>query len=233
MISTAREILKPVLDLVYPTHCGGCGGHGEILCSACRQSLVSLDPPFVCPICGMRTGTEGLCGECISQRTYFEKGFYGFSFEGAMREAIHAFKFRGRTDVGRMLARIAGGGAVSALTGAIDAIVPMPVTERRLKARGFNQSFIIAEELSRSLGAPVDCESLVKVRQTEDQYTLSKKERKRNIRGAFSAAAGVAGLRLLVVDDLYTTGNTAREACRALLRAKTRTIYFFALARTP
>ncbi len=71
-----------------------------------------------------------------------------------MREAIHAFKFRGRIDVGRMLARMAGAGSVSALTGAIDAILPMPVTEKRLKERGFNQSFIIAEELSRLSARP-------------------------------------------------------------------------------
>ena len=107
-----------------------------------------------------------------------------------MREAIHAFKFRAKDGRGKDARAHCRGWRRKRPDRAIDAIVPMPVTEKRLKARGFNQSFIIAEELSRSLGAPVDCESLVKVRQTEDQYTLSKKERKRNIRGAFSAAAG-------------------------------------------
>ena len=232
LISTARDILRPVLDLVYPTRCGGCGGHGDVLCRACRQSLIALEGPFVCPVCGMWTGSEAVCGKCIAYPRYFEKGFYGFSFEGAMREAVHAFKFRGRIDVGRALARMAGAGGVRSLAGAVDGIVPVPVTEKRLKERGFNQSFIIAEELSRSLGAPVDCETLVKVKGTEDQYTLSKKDRRKNIRGAFSATRRLAGLRLLVVDDLYTTGNTAREACRTLLRARARTVYFFALART-
>ena len=150
-----------------------------------------------------------------------------------MREAIHAFKFNDRIDVGRALACMAGAGAVSALRGAVDSIVPVPVTEKRLKARGFNQSFIIAEELSQLLGAPVDCETLIKVRQTADQYTLSKKDRKKNIKGAFSTTRRVAGLSFLVVDDLYTTGNTAQEACRTLSAAGARTIYFFALARTP
>jgi ComF family protein len=233
LISTAREILKPVLELVYPTYCGGCGKQGDVLCRSCRQSLIPLDGPLVCPVCGMRTGSEALCGGCISHPIFFERGFYGFSFEGALREAVHAFKFKGRIDVGRALAREALPRAAACLANCVDAIVPVPVTERRLKARGFNQSFIIAEELSAALAAPVDCATLAKVRETEDQYTLSKKERKKNIRGAFSARRRVTGMRLLVVDDLYTTGNTAREAARTLVRAGAGRVYFFALGRTP
>ncbi len=124
---------------------------------------------------------------------------------------------------------------IAAHAGAFDVVIPVPVTSTRLKKRGFNQSFIIAGEISRITGAPVNYWTLVKVKETEDQYMLSKEERKRNIRGAFSLkdARSLAGKRLLLVDDLYTTGNTAREACRTLLRTKAKQILFFALARTP
>jgi ComF family protein len=151
-----------------------------------------------------------------------------------LREAIHAFKFGGRIDVGRAL-MLMGREKIAAHASAFDVVIPVPVTKKRLKKRGFNQSFIIAEEISRMTGAPVDSGTLVKVKETEDQYMLSKVERKRNIRGAFALinASPLAGRRLLLVDDLYTTGNTAREACRTLLRTGAKEVLFFALARTP
>ena len=234
LISTVREILKSVLELVYPVYCGGCGGEGEVLCHACRQSFITLESPFVCPSCGRWTGSDALCGGCITNPPYFTRGFYVFSFEGPLREAVHAFKFGGRIDVGRALMHM-GREKIASFADAFDLVIPVPLTSMRLKKRGFNQSFIIAGEISRITGAPVDCETLVKVKETEDQYMLSKAERKRNIRGAFSLknARPLAGKRLLLVDDLYTTGNTAREACRTLLRAKARQVLFFALARTP
>ncbi len=205
-----------------------------MLCHACMQSFIALESPFVCPSCGRRTGSDALCGGCITHPPYFTRGFYMFSFEGPLREALHAFKFGGRIDVGRALMRM-GRTRIASHAGAFDVVIPVPVTSTRLKQRGFNQSFIIADEISRMTDAPVDYGTLVKAKETEDQYMLSKEERKRNIRGAFSLkdAHSLAGKRLLLVDDLYTTGNTAREACRTLLRTRARQVLFFALARTP
>ena len=205
-----------------------------MLCHACRQSFITLETPFVCPSCGRWTGSDALCGGCIANPPNFTRGFYVFSFEGPLREAVHAFKFGGRIDVGKALMHM-GRETIAAHASAFDVAIPIPVTEKRLKKRGFNQSFIIAEEISRMTGAPVDSGTLVKVKETEDQYLLSKVERKRNIRGAFALidARHLAGRRLLLVDDLYTTGNTAREACRTLLRTGAKEVLFFALARTP
>ncbi len=205
-----------------------------MLCGECRRSFITLESPFVCPSCGRWTGSDALCGGCITHPPYFTRGVYVFSFEGPLREAVHAFKFGGRIDVGTALMHM-GRERIASFGGAFDLIIPMPVTDKRLKERGFNQSFIIAGEISRITGAPIDHETLVKAKETEDQYTLSKDERRRNVRGAFSLkdARTLAGKRLLLVDDLYTTGNTAREACRTLLRTKAKEILFFALARTP
>ncbi len=141
------------------------------------------------PSCGRWTGSDAVCGGCITHPPYFTRGFYVFSFEGPLREAVHAFKFGGRIDVGRALMRM-GRESIASLASAFDVVIPLPVTATRLKKRGFNQSFIMAEEISRMTGAPVDYGTLVKVKETEDQYTLSKEERKRNIRGAFSLKDG-------------------------------------------
>ncbi len=124
---------------------------------------------------------------------------------------------------------------VTALSGLVDYIVPMPVSMKRLKERGFNQSYIIAEELSRKMGTPVLHSALCKVKETRDQYTLSKEERRKNVKDAFAVTdvGSVRGKRLLLVDDLFTTGHTAAEAARALSRSGVREVRFFALARTP
>ncbi len=117
-----------------------------------------------------------------------------------------------------------------------DVIVPLPVTEKRLKERGFNQSYVMAEEIARITGKPLISSTLRKQKETRDQYTLSREERRKNVRGAFAVTAvethkGQA--HLLLVDDLMTTGYTVSEASRKLLSAKAKAVLVFALARTP
>ena len=235
MISLERDLLKPVLELVYPTYCGGCGGQGDVLCKACLDSFRPVDGIEACPVCGRWTGSAVECGACIVNPAPFERGSFGYVFEGPVREALHAFKFRGRKDVGRALVRTLEERIVL-MASDFDVIVPLPVTEKRLKSRGFNQSFIVSEEISRITGKPIDYNTLRKTRETRDQYTLPREERKRNLVRAFSiegSGEALGGRRVLLVDDLYTTGNTAREASKTMARAKTKAILFFALARTP
>ncbi len=235
LINSALRVFNPLLELVYPTYCAGCGRHGHVFCPACVQSLVRIDEAVSCPVCGRTVGTASVCGECMMHRKPFEQGHFGFSYEGPLREAIHAFKFQGRKDVGRTLVRMLKNSVVP-LGPLFDVIVPMPVTEKRLKERGFNQSYIIGEEIATMTDKPLIYSVLRKVRDTRDQYTLSKDERKRNIRGAFAVVHGqrdISRKNVLLVDDLYTTGNTAAEAASALRRAKATSVVLFALARTP
>jgi ComF family protein len=231
-----REYFGYVLELVYPTSCGGgCGRRGDVLCETCAASLVFLDGDKTCPICGRSIGNAIVCGSCLIDPHPFSKGVFGYSFEGPLREAIHAFKFKGRKAVGRALVRRLAH-RLSLWAGTFDVLVPMPVTEKRLKERGFNQTFIIAEEISKLTSRPVEHGVLFKTRETLDQFSLSREGRRKNIKGAFSAVGGrdsMKGKRLLLVDDLYTTGSTAREACKTLLSLGPKEILFFALARTP
>lgn len=173
-----------------------------------------------------------MCGECIDGKKGFHEGCYGFYFEGRLRDAIHAFKFGGRKDVGKFLVSLINE-KITFLAGGLDAIIPIPVTEKRLKERGFNQSFIISEEISRIISRPVLHNALRKRKETKDQLTLSKDERKRNIKGAFELKSihGLAGKRILLVDDLFTTGYTVREASRILLGGGVERVTVFALAR--
>lgn len=124
---------------------------------------------------------------------------------------------------------------VTRLSEGFDLIVPLPVTEGRLRERGFNQTYILSEEIARMTDRPIGCRSLVKTRETKDQYTLGREARMRNLNGVFSVRhpEDIKGRRILLVDDLFTTGATASEASKALLRAKAARIEVFALARTP
>lgn len=182
----------------------------------------------------MPVGIRKTCGRCIDEKHLFQEGIYGFYYENRFRDAIHAFKFSGRKDVGRHLVRLTEK-KIIAFSAKFDYIIPLPVTEKRLRERGFNQSFILAEEISRMIGKPIHHSALRKIKETKDQYSLSKKERKTNIKGAFALTdtGTLQGNKLLLVDDLYTTGHTAREATRVLYHGKPESVVFFALARTP
>lgn len=145
-----------------------------------------------------------------------------------------AFKFRDRKDVGRFLIGLLNE-KVEALAERFDVIVPLPVTARRLRERGFNQTYVLSEEIARITEKPIDHRSFVKTRETRDQYTLGRDARRRNLLGAFVVNKGekIKDRRILLVDDLFTTGSTASEASRALLRARASRVEIFALARTP
>ena len=229
-----RDAFARALEILYPLRCGGCDARGVALCRECIDDFRMVEEASSCPVCGMWTGKRAVCGECIEEKRGFEEGCYGFYFDGRLREALHAFKFRKRKDVGRGLIALVGD-KIAALAGRVDSVIPIPVTEKRLKERGFNQSFIIAEEISRTLSVPLTYRSLCKTGETLDQYTLSKKERRRNVKGIFSVKRGadIEGQRVLLVDDLFTTGATVGEAARVLTRAKVKSITLFALARTP
>ncbi|MBP1750438.1 MAG: putative Phosphoribosyltransferase [Deltaproteobacteria bacterium] len=164
----------------------------------------------------------------------FSRGFFGFEYDGAVREAIHAFKFEGSKKIGRKLVRIISD-KFRGLNDDVDVIVPVPVSSKRLRERGFNQSYIIAEEIAALTGLTIEHTVLAKNHSVRDQFRLSGAERKKNIKGAFRVISPqcVKGRRVLLVDDLFTTGYTASEAARTIIKAGSPDVVLFALARTP
>jgi competence protein ComFC len=222
------------LEIIYPLHCGGCGSKGEILCKHCVTSFKFVEDEMSCPLCGRWLGKKTVCGECIEKERGFQEGHYGFYFENRLRDAIHAFKFNGRIDVGRNLIRLLKNNILF-FSESFDCIIPLPVTKKRLKERGFNQSFIISEEISAITNKTLHHSVLCKSKNTKDQYALHRDERKRNIKGVFTVKNSdkIKRKKALLVDDLFTTGYTAKEASGMLLKAGAESVIFFALARTP
>ncbi|HAR96987.1 MAG TPA: hypothetical protein DCR97_13670 [Deltaproteobacteria bacterium] len=193
-----------------------------------------IDETKSCPLCGRSTGIPLECGVCTSQKRYFSAGHFGFFFSDRLRDALLAFKFRQRKDVGRFLMGLLRE-KVERLSERFDLIVPLPVTESRLRERGFNQTYVLSEEIARMTHKPIDCQSLVKTRETKDQYTLGREARMRNLIGVFAVRDPevIEDCRILLVDDLFTTGATVSEASKVLVRAKAARVEVFALARTP
>lgn len=234
MPSILNTLIKNVFHIIYYQRCASCGEVGDIICKACENTFAIIDDNEVCPVCGKNVGRRIICGACITEKRYFSEGYFGYVYENKLRDAIHTFKFNGKSEVGRYLvAHIKK--KILPLSEKIDLIIPMPITDRRLKERGFNQSYVISHEISKILNKPVYDSVLVKTKETKDQYLLSKEERKKNIKGAFALInrEKIKDKRVLLVDDLYTTGYTANEAAFTLSKAKPESIILFALARTP
>lgn len=225
--NTVLSLLNSALSLFYPQSCGICGADGEVLCANCINKFRVIKESEVCPVCGKWLGRRILCGSCSLSEMWFSRGLFGFEYDGAIREAIHAFKFDGCKAIFRQLGQMVCE-KVLALKSGIDLTVPVPVSARRLGERGFNQSYVIAEEISALPGSAIDHSALVKKDDVRDQ-------RKKNIKDAFRVKRpqNVKGRLILLVDDLFATGYTASEASRTLIQTGSAEVVLFALARTP
>ena len=151
---------------------------------------------------------------------------YGL-YEDVLKEAISRFKFYGL----RRLSRPLGGLLPNLPIPASDAIVPVPLTAKGLRQRGFNQSLLIARVVSKKTGTPLNIDTLLKIRETPPQVGLSASERHKNLAGAFGVKGDLKGKRILLVDDVVTTGATAAACSKALLKAGAQEVVVLAIAR--
>jgi ComF family protein len=242
------------LDLVFPAVCPLCratlgDGRRDPLCGRCWRSITPLDRP-TCAICGAAppiapTTTDldrveraplapaGPCAACRADRPAYDYARSAAVYEGALREALHAFKFAGRRALARPLGDLAADRCAASLPGDIDAVVPVPLARDRERERGFNQSALVAERVARRLGVPAKAAWLTRRRSTQPQTELSAAERRPNVRGAFLASRRVADRHVLVVDDVLTTGATVAECARALRAAGARRVGVLTVARVP
>lgn len=226
------------LDLALPPLCPACrepvdapGG----LCAACWSGLSFITRPY-CERLGIPFGYDPGPGvlslEAISAPPSYSRARAAVRYEDISRALVHAFKYADRLDLAPMLARWTAQAGRELLADA-DALVPVPLHWRRLWARRFNQAAILAERMET--GLPVLHDALKRVRPTEQQVGLTRAERATNVQGAFrvSAAgkAAIRGKRLVLVDDVLTSGATAETCARALLRAGALRVEVLVFAR--
>lgn len=238
------ESLVPGLkDLVYPPRplCPFCGQpftppRGILLCPGCLQRLPLVQPP-VCRVCGKPLRLSGAagdkCQDCARYRHFFGMARAVGLFDGALREGIHQLKYQGRRALGEAFASL----MFSRLNAEPQMrrpglLIPVPISPEKLERRGFNQAALLAQGIGSRLGRPVAMDGLRRGRDTPAQNRLDARQRRRNIAGAFTATApaAVSGRSVLLIDDVYTTGATADECARALLRAGAREVNVLTLA---
>lgn len=239
---TLKGILTGITDLIFPPRCITCDvilqEHGPLpFCPHCRTGIHLIRSPL-CPRCGIPfTVTEGedhLCGEClVTQRPYAVARAVGL-YEETLLTAIHLFKYRGRIGIGKVL-----GNLMADFAGGIwdmnvfSVIMPVPLHRKRLRERGFNQAVILARQIAKRFALPIDFMTLKRAAFTEPQVGMGRVDRSVNVRGAFTVRKPerIADQRILLVDDVYTTGSTLAECTRTLLKAGADSVAVLTLAK--
>ncbi|NKB19175.1 MAG: ComF family protein [Alphaproteobacteria bacterium] len=229
-----------VADLLLPRRCISCGtvveGEGA-LCAACWPEIRFLSRPH-CEACGFPFdfdhGVDALCAACFKEPPLFDRARAVFRYDDASRQALLAFKHSDRTDVAPAFAgmMVQAGGELLADA---DLIVPVPLHRWRLISRRYNQSALLALALSKTTSVPAVPDLLERTRATPSQGGLGAKARERNVAGVFSVRPGrtthLSERRVLLVDDVLTTGATVSACTKALLRGGARAVDVLTLAR--
>lgn len=219
-----------VLDLLFPPTCAGCESRGQLLCSDCMAAAERILPPL-CPRCGRPMPREQLCHVCQEARQVIDGIRAVVYFEGGLRRAVHRFKYHGVHALARPLAQLLVEYQAHNQLPA-DVVIPVPLHRERLAERGYNQAELLAQALGRLVRLPTIGTALTRIRATPPQVTLDAQERRSNVAGAFRAEErNVAGRRVLLIDDVCTTGATMEACAQALKAAGARSVWGLALAR--
>ena len=223
-----RAAWSGALGVVYPPTCVGCAAATaapHALCPACWSGLRLIERPF-CERLGTPFALDLGVGTLLSPRAIAEPPAFDRAravalYDGTARDLVHRLKYGDRLDLARAMGRMMAS-AGRELTGEADLVVPVPLHRARLWRRRFNQAALLAQRVARLSGLPLDVGVLARVKPTRSQVGLTRHQRAENLQGAFrvpgAARPRLAGRRVLLVDDVATTGATGNAAARALLR---------------
>ena len=230
---------KQAAELFYPSRCPLCGQipqtadpHGDV-CDMCRAKLVYTGENY-CMKCGrpILSERDEYCRDCQRHSRSFARCRAVFSYQGAVRTSLYRFKYANKREYagyyGREMWQYLGDWIQSLHA---DVIVPVPIHKKRYRQRGYNQAALLAKELSRLSGIPADTKTLVRIRNTMPQKQLTALERTANLKGAFAVRSPeLKGKRILLTDDIYTTGSTLDAAAQTLTKAGAQTVYAVCVA---
>ena len=234
-----------------PPVCILCGDHGSQLhrhskktnsskeldlCNSCRNELTLHRT--ACARCAERLPTprnnafnlEALCGRCQNQPPAFERCQAMLSYQAPADHLLQGLKFNGRLEMARVLGELMANWLGEIIDSQPDVLIPMPLHSDRLRERGFNQAVELARPIARRLGLPMELHNCVRNKTTAPQSDLSRKERIKNVKGAFEVVKPVSG-HVVIIDDVMTTGSTAHEFAKTLLQAGASSIDVWVCAR--
>lgn len=242
-----------MLDLVFPNLCPSCGSQksdDNALCDPCLNDIDLIQKLSICASCGVplgyfnsrespgnahseETGNSHLCAKCVKGRYSFNRARSIAFYDGPIREMIHAFKYEGKLNLGKVLSDILIKHMPYDME-SFDLVVPVPLYISKLRKRVYNQSAILASNLARSAGVAADVHALRKIRDTKPQFEIKDEaSRRRNVRGAFVVREknSFARSSVLLIDDVFTTGSTSDECAKTLIKSGALRVQVLTLTR--
>ena len=237
-----NDFFHEISDTLFPPLCLTCSevlrdGPREVFCSECRRQITFITGSR-CPVCGLifpdSPAGHHHCASCLENKPWFTSARAAVAYDGVILDAIHQFKYGRNITTGTALASFLADFAFADMDFEIfDAIVPVPLHLQRLRERGFNQSLILARAIGGKYGIKVDFSLLKRRKLTLTQTGLNKREREKNISGAFVAGSPekISGRNLILIDDVYTTGATINECAKTLIKAGASQVVVLTLAR--
>ena len=235
------NFLRPLLDIILPPRCPCCGKvvqSAHSLCAECFQKIDFISAPY-CKICGMpfeneeQTSNHFICVNCAKKKPITRFNRSAVLYDDFMQQFVLAFKFGDRTDLSKIFAKWLYIAAADILKEGVDIIIPVPLSYRRLLKRRYNQAALLAKDFSLLSGIDIDFSNLVKKRHTKPQATLKGSARLKNVKGVYQVKNPnkIQGKRVLLIDDVMTTGATLNECAKTLLKAGASSVDTLTLAR--
>jgi len=219
------------LDLLFPQRCVGCGREGDFICYSCRRSLPQIIPPL-CPRCGKPQPSGILCPSCVGWGARIDGIRSPFRFDGVIRQAIYQLKYKNLRALAAPLAKLLNDYlGTNPVPGEV--LVPVPLHQKRLRERGYNQSSLLAQELGKLTKLPVVDNCLIRQRHASPQArTSTVDERRSNVADAFICCDHrLRDKQVLLIDDVSTSGATLDSCATALKTAGATSVWGLVLAR--
>lgn len=239
MLQACTELFQGFIDFFFPPLCAACGERlvegEEVICDTCRRSFTEVPKPW-CLRCGAGKvkAKQKDCKACPEKPVFFDLARAVLLYRGAAREVIHTLKYKRRLEVAPVLGRPMFLYLKRELgDDTFDAIIPVPLHPARERKRGFNQAELIAEEVARLAHIPLIPEVLLRIKSTKQQTQVPLEKRRQNVAGAFALRIPepIFDKTILLIDDVYTTGNTVNEASRVLKEGGASTVCVLTFAR--
>ncbi len=226
-----KGIKKFILDCIFPVKCVGCGKLDTVFCNDCIEKIVFIKSPF-CPKCNRLTKKGQVCKRCRPKSNLTGVMVAAHFKEGPLKEAIHSFKYDFITELADPLSKILTDYLKNKKLSQNTILSPVPLHWSRKSWRGFNQSEVLAKKVGEELKIPVRANILKRIRLSEPQTNLKRKDRFSNIRGAFECQnKALESQKIIVLDDVYTTGATLEECAKVLRNAGTKEVWGLVLAK--
>ena len=235
------NILKDILNFLLPPRCINCGKiiSDDIgLCSECFNNINFISEPC-CKCCGypfsekLSVSRDTLCPMCLkNNKKLFRYSRAAIKYETVSKNMILAFKFMDKTENAKVFAKWLKVAGKDIFEEGADVLIPVPLHYKRLIKRKYNQSALLAQELSILTSIPTDIKSLIKIKSTKPQVSYSGKARVKNIQDAFAVKCpdNVKGKRVVLIDDVKTTGSTLNECAKVLLKAGAASVDYLTIA---